>query len=57
LGIAAFETMAGKELNVIQKDFNQINTILGELFDGVKANISTVSPIFGWLIPLAKRLG
>jgi hypothetical protein len=57
LGIAAFETMAGKDLNGIQKDFNQINTILGELFDGVKANISTVSPIFGWLIPLAKRLG
>jgi hypothetical protein len=55
LGIAASETMAGKDLIGIQKDFNQINAILGELVDGVKANMSTVSPIFGWLIPLAKR--
>jgi hypothetical protein len=54
LGIAASETMTGKSLNGIQKDFNQINAILGELVDGVKTNISTVSPIFGWLIPLAK---
>lgn len=54
LGIAASETMDKKDLLGIQKDFNQINSILGELVDGVKANISTVSPIFGWLIPLAK---
>ncbi|GAB3233552.1 hypothetical protein J0A67_21075 [Algoriphagus aestuariicola] len=54
LGIAAAETMAEKELSGIQGDFNQINSLLAELVDGVKSNISKVSPIFGWLIPLAK---
>lgn len=54
LGIAASETMLGKDLAGIKGDFNKINSVLAELLDGVKANISTVSPIFGWLIPLAK---
>lgn len=54
LGIAASETMAGKNLTEIRNDFNKINAVLAELVDGVKANISKVSPIFGWLIPLAK---
>lgn len=54
LGIAASETMAGKDLNGIQRDFNQINALLAELVDGVKGNISMISPVFGWLIPLAK---
>jgi hypothetical protein len=54
LGIAASETMHGKNLAGIQGDFNKINSVLAELVDGVKATISTVSPIFGWLIPLAK---
>jgi hypothetical protein len=47
--------MAGKDLHGIQKDFHPINAFLGELVDGLKANISTVSTIFWWLIPLAKR--
>ncbi|NVJ84739.1 MAG: hypothetical protein HWE15_00430 [Algoriphagus sp.] len=54
LGIAASETMKGKDLAGIKADFDQINSLLSELVDDVKANISTVSPIFGWLIPLAK---
>lgn len=54
LGIAASETMKGKSLEGIQNDFNKINAILSELVDVVKTNISAVSPIFGWLIPLAK---
>ena len=54
LGIATSETMKGQELAGIQKDFNKINSILSELVDGVKGNISAVSPIFGWLMPLAK---
>ncbi|TDQ15262.1 hypothetical protein DFQ04_3149 [Algoriphagus boseongensis] len=54
LGIAASESMEGKNLVGIQNDFNKINAVLAELVDGVKANISKVSPIFGWLIPLAK---
>ncbi|TFV94597.1 hypothetical protein E4S40_11315 [Algoriphagus kandeliae] len=54
LGIAASETMKGKDLSKIKGDFDQINLLLSELVDDVKANISKVSPIFGWLIPLAK---
>ncbi|MBC6366564.1 DUF5995 family protein [Algoriphagus sp. AK58] len=54
LGIAASETMSGKNLDDIKGDFDKINSVLAELVDGVKANISMVSPIFGWLIPLAK---
>ncbi|MBN3521799.1 hypothetical protein JYB62_17455 [Algoriphagus lutimaris] len=54
LGISAAETMGSKPLEGIQKDFNKINSILAELVDGVKTNISKVSPIFGLLIPLAK---
>jgi hypothetical protein len=54
LGIAASETMKDLPLDGIQGDFNQINALLSELVDGVKNNISVVSPIFRWLIPLAK---
>lgn len=54
LGIAASETMEGKTLDGIQNDFNKINAILSELVDGVKTNISAVSPVFGWLVPFAK---
>lgn len=54
LGIAASETMRGKNLLDIKADFDRINEILAELVDGVKTNISKVSPIFGWVIPLAK---
>lgn len=54
LGIAASETMNGKDLVGIKGDFDKINSLLSELVDDVKANISRVSPIFGWLIPLAK---
>lgn len=54
LGISASETMSGKNITGIQGDFNKINAVLAELVDGVKSNISTVSPVFGWLMPLAK---
>lgn len=54
LGISAAETMEGEPIQGIQNDFNKINAVLAELVDGVKSNISTVSPVFGLLIPLAK---
>jgi hypothetical protein len=50
LGVAASETMAGKDLYGIKKDFDSINAILESLVDGVKANIGKVSPVFWWLI-------
>jgi hypothetical protein len=54
LGISAADTMGSEPIAGIQNDFNKINAVLAELVDGVKSNISMVSPIFGWLIPLAK---
>lgn len=54
LGVSAAETMQSEPIAGIQKDFNKINEVLAELVDGVKSNISKISPIFGWLIPLAK---
>ncbi|REG81551.1 DUF5995 family protein [Algoriphagus antarcticus] len=54
LGISAADTMGTEPIAGIKNDFNKINAVLAELVDGVKANISKVSPIFGWLIPLAK---
>jgi hypothetical protein len=54
LGIAASETMKELPLDPIRSDFDRINAILAGLVDGVKGNISVVSPIFGWLMPLAK---
>lgn len=54
LGISASDTMGIDPIAGIQNDFNKINAVLAELVDGVKSNISKVSPIFGWLIPLAK---
>lgn len=54
LGIAASETMTGKDLVGIKGDFDKINSVLAELVDGVKASISAISPVFKLLIPLAK---
>ncbi|SFB58971.1 DUF5995 family protein [Algoriphagus aquimarinus] len=54
LGISAADTMGAEPIAGIQNDFNKINAVLAELVDGVKVNIGKVSPIFGWLIPLAK---
>ncbi|WP_057939940.1 DUF5995 family protein [Algoriphagus resistens] len=54
LGISAADTMGTQPIAGIQNDFNKINAVLSELVEGVKTNIGNVSPIFGWLIPLAK---
>lgn len=53
LGIAAAETMSGKPIAEIKNDFDKINHILAEMVDGVKANISMISPIFGLLVQFA----
>lgn len=54
LGIAASQTVSGGNLANLKNDFDLINTILSSLVDGVKANISKISLLFGWLIKLAK---
>jgi hypothetical protein len=57
LGIAAVETMEGKNLEDIEGDFNKINQVLGDLVDDVKLNIGTISPTFSRLIQFVKRQG
>ncbi|TVP47795.1 MAG: hypothetical protein EA341_12090 [Mongoliibacter sp.] len=54
LGIAAAETMDGKNLKDIRNDFDKINAILYELVNGVKNNIGKVSPLFRLLIRFAQ---
>lgn len=53
LGIAAAQTMKGKDLNLLQNDFNAINRILSELSDGVQLRIGKASPLLGMLDKLA----
>lgn len=53
LGIATVETMKGQNILEIINDFDKINLILSELVDGVKANLSKVSPVFGFFIQFA----
>lgn len=55
LGLAAVETVGTQPLESLKNDFYAINRILAELVDGVKGNLGTVSPAFGWLMPLARR--
>ncbi|MBS1663868.1 MAG: hypothetical protein JST68_22675 [Bacteroidetes bacterium] len=45
LGIAAAETMAGQELGPIEKDFDNINTILGAMTYEVINEINRLSPL------------
>ncbi|MGM0460263.1 MAG: DUF5995 family protein [Bacteroidota bacterium] len=54
LGIAAAETMKGKNLNLIHKDYNFINAILASLVDDVTSNMSRISLFFGPMIRLAR---
>ena len=53
LGIAAAETMSGKNLELIHDDYDRINAILASLVDDVTANMSRISLFFGPLIGLA----
>jgi len=46
LGIAAAQTSPGNDYAALQKDFDQINLVLTDLYDRVKAGIETVSPAF-----------
>jgi hypothetical protein len=54
LGIAAAQTMENQPLEGLKADFDKINDILASLVDGVKNNISKVSPVFGLLTSLAR---
>lgn len=55
LSIATIDTIENNALDSIQNDFNHINSLLSEMTDEVKRNMSVVSPIFGLVMPLAKQ--
>ena len=55
LAIAAVETAPGSELAALQPDFDEINTILGEMLDDVQDRLASVSPWLGVLDRLGAR--
>lgn len=55
LGIATIHTIENYRLDGIKNDFNHINRLLSEMTDEVKKNMGSISPVFGILMPLAKR--
>jgi len=55
LGIATIQTIENHPLENIKNDFNYINRLLSEMTEEVKKSMGSISPIFGILMPLAKR--
>jgi hypothetical protein len=55
LGIATITTLENHLLEGIKNDFNHINRLLSDMTDEVKKNMGSISPVFGMLMPLAKR--
>lgn len=54
LGIAAAETMEGKDIELIHGDYDRVNAILASLVDDVTSNLSKVSLFFAPMIKLAR---
>jgi len=55
LGIATIHTIENHPLDTIKNDFNHINRLLSEMTDEVKKNMGSISPVFGLLMPIAKK--
>jgi hypothetical protein len=55
LGIATINTIDTSPLDGIKNDFNHINNLLSDMTDEVKKNMGSISPVFGILMPLAKK--
>lgn len=55
LGIATIKTLENNKIESIKNDFNAINQLLSEMIDEVKDKISSLSPMFKLLMPLAKQ--
>ena len=55
LSIATIDTIENNPLESIKGDFNHINALLSEMTEEVKQNMGIVSPIFKFLMPLAKQ--
>ena len=56
LGIAAAQCVGDGKIQFLKNDFDKINSILAEMLDEVQDKIGKVSPVFGILDPLTKRL-
>lgn len=56
LGIASVSAASPYPLHSLENDFNAINNVLGSLVERVKTNIGSVSPLFKWLMPMAKKM-
>ncbi len=55
LGIVTIDTIEKQPLEGIKNDFNHINKLLSDMTDEVKQNMGSISPIFGLLMPIAKK--
>lgn len=55
LGIATIHTIEDYPIDGIKNDFNHINRLLSDMTDEVKRNMGSISPVFGMLMPVAKR--
>lgn len=55
LSIATIDTIENNPLDSIKGDFNHINELLSEMTEEVKQNMGVVSPLFKFLMPLAKQ--
>jgi hypothetical protein len=56
LGIAAAEIMKGQDIQPLQADFNQINTLLAGLVDQVQQELAAIWPTLHWLLRKTNRI-
>jgi hypothetical protein len=56
LGIAAAEVSKGKNIDLLEQDFNRINEILSSLIHKVEADLSKVWPTLKHLLKLAGKV-
>lgn len=55
LGIAAVETVEARPLEILHENFFQINSVLANMIDEVKADLARMSTAYRWLFPLVKN--
>lgn len=56
LGIAAAQIMQGKDINALQNDFNQINTLLASLVGNVQQDLINIWPPLKFLLKLSGHI-
>ena len=56
LGIAAYEVMNGKDLDLLENDFNKINEILSSLVHDVERSLSDIWPTLKWILAITGKV-